>query len=43
MALFALGLTSMNRTNREGTDNNISKFGLNLDATNITFGLYYNF
>ncbi len=29
--------------NPDGDDNNVSKFGLSLDASNISFGLYYNF
>lgn len=29
--------------NPEGEKNNISKFGLDLDGNNLTFGLYYNF
>ena len=38
-----LGFIGWDQFNPDGDDNNISKFGLNLDATNITFGLYYNF
>ncbi len=37
------GFLGWDQLNPDGDDNNISKFGLNLDATNITFGLYYNF
>jgi len=29
--------------NPEGDDNNISKFGLDVDSSNLTFGLYFNF
>ena len=29
--------------NPDGDDNNISKFGLDLDGNNLTFGLYLNF
>ena len=38
-----IGFLGWDQLNPDGDDNNISKFGLNLDATNITFGLYYNF
>jgi len=38
-----LGFIGWDQLNPDGDDNNTSKFGLNLDATNITFGLYYNF
>ena len=38
-----IGFIGYDLLNPDGDDNNTSKFGLNLDATNITFGLYYNF
>lgn len=38
-----LGFIGWDQYNPDGNDNNVSKFGLNLDASNITFGLYYNF
>lgn len=38
-----IGFLGWDQFNPDGDDNNISKFGLNLDSTNLTFGLYYNF
>ena len=38
-----IGFLGWDQLNPDGDDNNISTFGLTLDATNITFGLYYNF
>ena len=38
-----LGFIGYDQYNPDGDDNNISMFGLRLDATDITFGLYYNF
>ena len=38
-----IGFIGWDQLNPDGDDNNISKFGLNLDGTNLTFGLYYNF
>lgn len=38
-----VGFIGWDQLNPDGDDNNISKFGLSLDATDITFGLYYNF
>ena len=38
-----IGFLGWDQLNPDGDDNNTSKFGLNLDATNITFGMYYNF
>lgn len=38
-----LGFIGYDVLNPDGDDNNISKFGLNLDGNNLTFGLYFNF
>ena len=38
-----IGFLGWDQFNPDGDDNNISKFGLSLDGTNLTFGLYYNF
>jgi hypothetical protein len=38
-----IGFIGYDLLNPDGDDNNISKFGLSLDATDVTFGLYYNF
>ncbi len=38
-----IGFIGWSQLNPDGDDNNISKFGLSLDATDITFGLYYSF
>jgi hypothetical protein len=38
-----LGFIGYDVYNPDGDDNNISKFGLNLDGNNLTFGLYFNF
>lgn len=38
-----IGFIGWDQLNPDGDDNNISKFGLNLDGSNLTFGLYYNF
>ena len=38
-----IGFIGYDQLNPDGDDNNITKFGLNLDSSNITFGLYYNF
>lgn len=38
-----IGFIGYDLLNPDGDDNNISMFGLSLDATDITFGLYYSF
>ena len=38
-----IGFIGYDQLNPDGDDNNISMFGLSLDATDITFGLYYSF
>ena len=38
-----IGFIGYDLLNPDGDDNNISKFGLSLDGTDISFGLYYNF
>jgi len=38
-----IGFIGYDLFNPDGDDNNISKFGVSLDASNITFGLYYSF
>ena len=38
-----IGFLGWNQFNPDGDDNSINKIGLDFDATNITFGLYYNF
>lgn len=38
-----LGFIGYKQWNPDGDDNNWSMFGLDLDATNVTFGLYYSF
>lgn len=38
-----LGFIGYDVLNPDGDDNNTSKFGLNLDGNNLTFGLYFNF
>lgn len=38
-----IGFLGYDLYNPDGDDNNISRFGLRLDGTDITFGLYYNF
>ena len=38
-----VGFFGYNQWNPEGDNNNISKFGLDLDGNNLTFGLYLNF
>lgn len=38
-----VGFLGYNVFNPDGDDNNISKFGLDLDGSNLTFGLYFNF
>ena len=38
-----IGFIGWDQLNPDGDDNNISKFGLNLDGMNISFGMYYNF
>ena len=37
------GFLGYDTLNPDGDDNNISKFGLDLDGNNLTFGLYLNF
>ena len=37
------GFFGYDQWNPEGDNNNISKFGLDLDGNNLTFGLYLNF
>jgi hypothetical protein len=38
-----IGFIGYDLVNPDGDDNNISKFGLSLDGTDISFGLYYTF
>jgi hypothetical protein len=38
-----VGFIGYDLLNPDGDDNNISKFGLSLDGTDISFGLYYTF
>lgn len=38
-----LGFIGYDVLNPDGDDNNTSKFGLDLDGNNLTFGLYFNF
>lgn len=38
-----LGFLGWEQLDPDGDDNNVSKFGLNLSGSNITFGMYYNF
>ena len=38
-----IGFIGYDLLNPDGDDNNISKFGLSLDASDISFGLYYSF
>lgn len=38
-----IGFIGYDQLNPDGDENNISMFGLSLDATDITFGLYYSF
>lgn len=38
-----IGFIGYDLLNPDGDDNNISMFGLSLDATDISFGLYYSF
>ena len=38
-----IGFIGYDLLNPDGDDNNISMFGLSLDATDVTFGLYYSF
>lgn len=38
-----IGFLGYDVLNPKGDDNNINKFGLDLDGNNITFGLYLNF
>ena len=38
-----IGFLGYSVVNPDGDDNNVSKFGLDLDGNNITFGLYLNF
>jgi hypothetical protein len=38
-----IGFLGYDVFNPDGDDNNISKFGLNLDSSNLSFGLYFNF
>ena len=38
-----IGFIGWDQLNPDGDDNNISKFGVSLDGTDITFGLYYSF
>ncbi len=38
-----IGFIGWDQYNPDGDENNISKFGLSLDATDLSFGLYYNF
>ena len=38
-----IGFLGYDVLNPDGDDNNVSKFGLDLDGTNLTFGLYFNF
>lgn len=38
-----IGFIGYDQLNPDGDDNNISMFGLSLDGSDISFGLYYNF
>ena len=38
-----IGFLGWDQLNPDGDDNNTSKFGLDLDGNNLTFGLYFNF
>jgi len=38
-----IGFIGYDLLNPDGDDNNVSKFGLSLDGSNVSFGLYYNF
>ena len=38
-----LGFIGWDQFNPDGDDNNISKFGLDLSGSNLTFGLYFSF
>lgn len=38
-----LGFIGYDMLNPDGDDNNISKFGLDLSGSNLSFGLYFNF
>ena len=38
-----LGFIGWDQWNPDGDDNNISKFGLDLSGSNLTFGLYFSF
>ena len=38
-----VGFIGWQQFNPDGDDNNVSEFGLDLDGTNLTFGLYYSF
>lgn len=38
-----VGFIGYQNFNPDGDKNNISKFGLDLDGNNLTFGLYFNF
>lgn len=38
-----VGFIGWKQTNPDGDDNNINKFGLDLNGSNLSFGLFYNF
>ena len=38
-----LGFIGFDQYNPDGDDNNISKFGIDLSGSNLTFGLYFSF